>query len=62
MNHSVCEKDKGGKEDFPPRINIHDSEELKRWAERLEVTEAELKDVVIRIGPAADAVAEYLRR
>ncbi|MEO8205238.1 MAG: DUF3606 domain-containing protein [Chthoniobacterales bacterium] len=42
------------------RINVNDSVDLKYWAKRLGVSEKELRDTVERIGPAADAVAEYL--
>ncbi|MEO6053233.1 MAG: DUF3606 domain-containing protein [Chthoniobacterales bacterium] len=44
------------------RINVNDSLDLKYWAKKLGISEKELKETVERIGPAADAVTEYLKK
>ena len=55
------DKTKRGKADRT-RINIHESYELRDWAERFHVSTEKLKDAVTKVGPMAENVAKYLQK
>lgn len=43
------------------RIALDDPQEIRRWAEELRCTEAEVRDAISKVGSSASAVRLYLR-
>jgi hypothetical protein len=42
------------------RINVNEPHELRYWTQALGVTEAQLREAVMAVGPSATAVREHL--
>ena len=45
----------------PDRIEVDDQEARARWARRLDVSEQQLRDAVVTVGPVAADVEMYLK-
>ncbi|MDH0734836.1 DUF3606 domain-containing protein [Achromobacter spanius] len=44
------------------RINVHEDHELRYWTKELGVSEERLKEAVMAVGVAVEAVKEHLKK
>jgi hypothetical protein len=59
MRHDDPTKDSDGIQ--PDRIDLNSEDELKAWAEKLDVTQSQIRDAVAAAGDRATDVEMYLK-